>query len=64
MRYRSGVTLSAGHRTIPEGAPVALTYDGSAYAVMMATPLDLTDFALGFSLLEGVVDHASEIGEP
>ena len=57
----SGGSLSAGHRIIPEEAPVALTYDGSTYAVMMATPSDLADFALGFSLSEGVVDHASEI---
>jgi FdhD protein len=57
----SGGTFSAGHRTIPEEVPVALTYDGTVYAVMMATPLDLADFALGFSLSEGVVDHASEI---
>ena len=57
----SGGTLSAGRRTIPDEVPVALTYDGTAYAVMMATPSDLADFALGFSLSEGVVDHASEI---
>jgi FdhD protein len=57
----SGGTLSAGHRTIPDEVPIALTYDGTAYAVMMATPSDLADFALGFSLSEGVVDHVSEI---
>ena len=57
----SGGALSAGYRTIPDEVPVALTYDGSAYAVMMATPSDLADFALGFSLSEGVVDHPSEI---
>jgi|SRR5208337_236012 len=57
----SGGSLSTGQRTIPEEVPVALTYDGSTYAVMMATPSDLADFALGFSLSEGVVDHASEI---
>jgi FdhD protein len=57
----SGGTLSAGDRTIAEEVPVALTYDGTAYAVMMATPSDLADFALGFSLSEGVVDDASEI---
>jgi FdhD protein len=56
-----GGTLSAGHRTIPDEVPVALTYDSTAYAVMMATPADLADFALGFSLSEGIVDHASEI---
>ncbi len=57
----SGGSLSAGHRAIPDEVPVALTYDGTAYAVMMATPSDLADFALGFSLSEGVADHASEI---
>jgi FdhD protein len=60
LKWASG-TLSAGARTIPEEVPVALTYDGTAYAVMMATPADLADFALGFSLSEGVVDRASEI---
>ena len=57
----SGGTLSAGQRVIPDEVPIALTYDGSSYAVMMATPSDLADFALGFSLSEGVVDDASEI---
>ncbi len=60
LQWRSGL-LSAGPRTLAEEVPVALTYDGSTYAVMMATPADLTDFALGFSLAEGVVDAISEI---
>ena len=60
LQWRGGV-LSAGSRVIPEEVPVAFTYNGSTYAVMMATPADLADFALGFSLAEGVAADPSEI---
>jgi len=40
--------------------PVALLYNGQPHVVMMATPADLADFALGFSLSEAVIETATE----
>ncbi len=55
--------VSHGERAIPAEVPVALTYDRATYAVMMASPSDLDDFALGFSLSERIVASASDIRE-
>jgi len=59
-RVREGSTDRV-KRLVAEETPVAIVHDAATYAVMMATPLDLQDFAIGFSLTEGVIDAVSDV---
>ena len=59
-RWRGGVLTDATDK-VAEEVPIAMVYNGISHVVMLATPADLTDFALGFSLSEGIFRDKSDL---
>jgi FdhD protein len=59
-RWRNGAVTDATDN-VAEEVPIAMVYNGVSHAVMLATPQDLEDFALGFSLSEGILQNKSEL---
>jgi FdhD protein len=59
--YGVGPTGEASPREVAVEAAIEICYGGQPFAVMMATPADLEDFAYGFSLTEGIVERREEI---
>jgi len=53
---------SPDHADVAEEVPIALVYNGRPHVVVMGTPADLEDLAVGFTLSEGIVGEAGEIG--
>lgn len=61
-RVRAGrIEAAAQDDLLAEETPIALEYNGISHATMLATPADLEDFALGFSLTEGIVGSVSDV---
>lgn len=60
QRWKRGESITTTDR-VAEEVPVALIYHGTPHVVMLATPADLEDYAIGFTLSEGYVANADEI---
>ena len=60
-RLAADGTRSPATRAVAVEMPVAIEVNGLGYAVMMASPADLADFACGFALAERLIDSAEEL---
>ncbi|HEY7805779.1 MAG TPA: formate dehydrogenase accessory sulfurtransferase FdhD [Croceibacterium sp.] len=63
IEVRANGPRRAVHREWVPEAPVALEFNGLSYAVMMATPADLEDFARGFALTEGLAKTPADVSD-
>jgi FdhD protein len=61
VRVRRAGVVTQSDDWLADEVPVALIFNGISHAVMLATPLDLDDFALGFGLTEGLLQRPDEL---
>ena len=60
LRHSEHLQISAADY-IAQEVPIAIAYNGESHAVMMASPIDLNDFAVGFSITERIIDKTDDI---
>src|SRR4051812_22643211 len=57
----SGNAADQDSAAVAEEVPVAFVYNTASFVVVMASPADLEDLGIGFSISEGIVDRASDV---
>ena len=60
-RYDAGMIGPVLTREIAVETPIEIAFGGAPFAVMMATPCDIEDFAIGFALTEGIIEAIEDI---
>ena len=60
VEFHNGAQVQRQNRVLASEVPMALVFNGISHAVMMGSPGDAEDFALGFALTEGIIDSAAD----
>ncbi|GGH53614.1 sulfurtransferase FdhD [Comamonas phosphati] len=60
VEFHNAGQVLAQERTLASEVPIALVFNGISHAVMMGSPTDAADFALGFALTEGIIDRPAD----